>query len=143
MNHYIWVMARVAAIDFGIKRTGMAISDPLAMIANGLDTVQTHELMSKLAELKLEKSFDKLVIGYPKRLDGSDFEIEHNIKLFIDAFTKQFPLVEIARLDERFTSKIAAQTLLNSGVSKSKRNNKETLDKISATLLLQEYLNRG
>ncbi|MEZ4721879.1 MAG: Holliday junction resolvase RuvX [Flavobacteriales bacterium] len=136
-------MARVAAIDFGLKRTGIAISDPLAMIANGLDTVSTQELMVKLKVLHIEKPFDRLVVGYPKRLDGSDFEIERNIKLFIDEFAKQFPSIQIARLDERFTSKIAAQTLSNSGVNKSNRRNKETLDKISATLLLQEYLNRG
>lgn len=124
-----------------MKRTGLAISDPLGMIANGLDTVSTHELMGKLKELKSNQGFDTVVIGHPKRMSGEDSLIEPNIKLFIEALEKIFLRIQIVRFDERFTSKIASQTMLNNGATKSQRKVKGSIDKISATLILQDYLN--
>lgn len=135
-------MPRIAAIDFGMKRTGLAISDPLAMIANGQETVATTELMQSLKKLYVEKPFDTLVVGHPKKLDGTDALIEQNIALFIESFAKSFPTVAVARVDERFTSKIAARTMAALGAKKTDRERKENLDKMSATLLLQEFLDK-
>ncbi len=134
-------MSRTLAIDFGMKRTGLALSDPLGMIANGLNTVSTHELMGKLKQLKSEQGFNTVVLGQPKRMSGEDSLIEPNIKLFIEALEKVFSDLRIVRFDERFTSKIATQTMLTNGSTKSQRREKGNIDKISATIILQDYLN--
>ena len=134
-------MSRTLAIDFGMKRTGLAISDPMGMIANGLDTVLTIELMDRLKTIRSNEGFDTVVIGKPTRMSGEDSLIEPNIKLFIEALGKVFDGLRIERLDERFTSKIAAKTMLNNGSKKSDRRIKGNIDKISATLILQDYLN--
>lgn len=138
---YICRMPRTVAIDFGMKRCGIAISDPLGMIANGLETVETTHVMSKLEHLKSESGFDTLVVGKPKRMNGDDSLVEPNIKLFVEALEKKFQGVIVKRFDERFTSKIAAQTMISAGSTKSQRREKGTIDKISATLILQDYLN--
>jgi putative Holliday junction resolvase len=134
-------MPRTVAIDFGMKRCGIAISDPLGMIANGLETVETTHVMSKLEQLKSESGFDTLVVGKPTRMNGDDSLVEPNIKLFVEALEKKFQGVIVKRFDERFTSKIAAQTMISAGSTKSQRREKGTIDKISATLILQDYLN--
>jgi len=139
--NYIYHMIRIVAIDFGMKRCGISISDPLGMIANGLDTVETSEVMSKLELLKKESGFDTIVVGKPKRMNGDDSLVEPNIKLFVEALEKKFEGINLKRFDERFTSKIAAQTMISAGSTKSQRREKGTIDKISATLILQEYLN--
>jgi putative Holliday junction resolvase len=135
-------MARVLAIDFGLKRTGLAISDPLGMIANGLETVDSKVLLVAMKQIDGNQGFDTIVIGEPRRLNGEHSEIEQNIKILITELSKVFPSKQIERFDERFTSKIALDTLIGSGVSKKERSKKGNIDKISATLILQEYLNQ-
>lgn len=134
-------MGRIIGIDFGLKRTGLAITDPLGMIANGLDTVESRLLMDKLKSIDAETPFETVVIGQPRRMNGVASDIEQNILWFIEALEKELPGKRVARMDERFTSKIASQTMLASGISKKRRGDKALVDKISATLLLQEYLN--
>lgn len=134
-------MPRTVAIDFGMKRCGIAISDPLGMIANGLDTVETTLIMSKLEEIKSQSGFETIVVGKPTRMSGEDSLVEPNIKLFVEALEKKFAGISVKRFDERFTSKIAAQTMISAGSTKSQRREKGTIDKISATLILQDYLN--
>lgn len=134
-------MARVVAIDYGLKRTGLAISDPLRMIANGLDTVDTRVLMDELKRLFASRHFDTIVVGEAKRNDGSASDIEHHISRLIKGLSEAFPDVEIVRMDERFTSKLAIETLIAAGASKKRRRQKGMIDKVSATLILQDYLN--
>lgn len=133
-------MPRIAAIDYGARRTGIAISDPTAMIANGLDTVETSQLLDVLSRLYSTSSYERLVVGKPVRWSGEASEIEGDILVFISKFEKMLPAVPVVRMDERFTSKIASQTMITAGASRKQRRDKGTLDKISATLLLQEYL---
>lgn len=140
---YLCPMPRTLAIDFGMKRTGLAISDPLGIIANGLDTLPTEHLMDGLRKLSLDRPFEVAVVGHPKRMSGEDSDVEQNILLFIESFQKVFPSVKIQRMDERFTSKIAMQTMIAAGSKRSDRKDKGNIDKISATLLLQEYLNKS
>lgn len=136
-------MNRALALDYGSKRTGVAISDPLRMIANGLDTVASSELIPALKRIFEKQAFDTIVIGQPRRMDGSFSDIEMEILPTIERIKAAFPEAEIVRLDERFTSKIAMQTMIAAGSSKTQRREKGNLDKISAALLLQEYLNQG
>lgn len=136
-------MKRALAIDYGSKRTGVAISDPLRMIANGLDTIASVELIPALVRIFTNQAFDTIIIGQPRRMDGSFSDIETEILLTIEQIKVTFPEAEIVRLDERFTSKIAMQTMIAAGSTKSQRKEKGNLDKISAALLLQEYLNQG
>lgn len=134
-------MARVLAIDYGMKRCGLAISDPLGMIANGLDTVEAPHLMKALQSLMDLYGFDTVVIGEPRRLGGEMSELENHIQQAIVRITERFSAVRIARMDERFTSKMAMDALIAAGASKKQRRDKGNVDKISATLILQEYLN--
>jgi putative Holliday junction resolvase len=135
------VVSRTLAIDFGLKRTGLAISDPLDMIANGLDTVETKELLDRLEVIDENTEFQSIVVGEPKRMNGEHSDVERNIQLFIAALKSKFPDKIVHRFDERFTSKMAAQTMIQSGIGRSKRKEKGIVDKISATLILQEFLN--
>lgn len=141
-GHYLCAVPRIASIDYGTKRTGIAISDPTCMIANALETVGTAQLLNVLKNIYDTRGFDKLVVGKPKRLSGEDSGIETEIMAFISKFAQMLPQVEVVRLDERFTSKIAAQTMIAAGASRKQRMDKGNLDKISATLLLQEYLDK-
>jgi len=134
-------MARILSIDYGAKRTGLAISDSLGMIANGLDTVATRDLMKRLEELQKEYGYKSVVIGQPKRMSGAYSNVENDILQFISVLKEKMPGMDIQRFDERFTSKMAMETMLVSGAKKKKRAEKGTLDKISATIILQEYLN--
>lgn len=135
-------MPRIAAIDFGTKRTGVAISDPLCMIANGLETAETKQLLPVLQALYQSHTYETLVIGEPKRMDGSASQVEVGIMEFIEKFRSAMPHVRVDRIDERFTSKIAMQTMVAAGSKRSQRREKGNVDKISATLILQEYLNK-
>ncbi|HAQ72112.1 Holliday junction resolvase RuvX [Salibacteraceae bacterium] len=134
-------MGRVLALDYGGKRCGLAISDPLKMIANGLDTSETHLLLDNLKRIQKEYGFEKLVVGLPKRLSGEMSAIEQKIIPMIEKIKKDFPEVEIVRFDERFTSKMALESMIVAGAKKKQRAEKGNIDKVSATLLLQEYLN--
>ncbi len=134
-------MGRTLAIDYGTKRCGLAISDPLGMIANGLPTAETPSLFSRLDALRSDPGFDAIVIGLPLRHSGEASGIEGEIQEAITKLSTRFPEVVIHRYDERFTSKIAMQTLVTAGATKKQRKEKGNVDKVSATLILQEYLN--
>lgn len=133
-------MSRILAIDYGFKRTGLAITDPLQIIASGLTTVNTPELLSYLTKLIPSEDIQTVVVGLPKQMDGSPSQSFEMIEEFIQKFKTQFPGVQIVRIDERFTSKIASRTLVDSGLKKKKRQEKGLIDEVAATILLQDYL---
>ncbi|PSR08507.1 MAG: Holliday junction resolvase RuvX [Candidatus Arcticimaribacter sp.] len=133
-------MPEIIAIDFGTKRTGIAATDPLQLVASGLTTLPTREVVPFLENYLKTHEVATCVLGQPKRHDGSLSEVETEIKKFIAYLSKKIPSLSIERYDERFTSKMAFQTLLDSGIGKKKRQDKGLLDKISATLILQSYL---
>ena len=123
-------------------RTGLAVTDELQLIASGLRTVATTELMDFLKEYLAANAVETLVIGEPKRMDGSPSEVESEIVKFIGQVNAQFPELPVVRQDERFTSKMAVRSLIDSRVKKKQRQNKALLDEVSATLILQAYLER-
>lgn len=133
-------MSRIMAIDFGMKRTGIAISDEMNLIASGLCTVETSQLMDFLKENLASKNISTLVVGLPTQIDGTPSAIEKNILFFIEDFQQLFPHVKVEREDERYTSKMAAETIYQSGIKKKKRQNKALLDETSATIILQSYM---
>ncbi len=133
-------MPQIIAIDYGSKRTGLATTDDMQIIASPLDTVATKDLISFLKNYTILNKVETFVIGEPKRLHGESSEIEVQIKKFITKIEDTFPLITIHRIDERFTSKIAFNTMIASGISKKKRQDKGIIDKISATIILQDFL---
>jgi putative Holliday junction resolvase len=133
-------MKRILAIDFGMKRTGIAITDENNIIASGLTTVPTREVMTFLIKTVKEKNVGTLVLGEPKRLNMEDSHSSQNVRLFKEALDKQFPELSIVMMDERFTSKMAMHSLIAGGVSKKKRQQKELIDEVSATIILQSYM---
>lgn len=132
-------MARILAIDFGTKRTGIAVTDELQLIASGLTTVNTAELLPFLKAYLSKESVELIILGEPKRLNNVASDVEVSIKKFRENLEK-ITSIPIKRIDERFTSKMAAQTILDSGLKKKQRKNKALLDEISATIILQSYL---
>jgi len=135
-------MGKCLGIDFGLKRTGISISDEFNKIAFPLKTVQSDNLISILQDIIKTESIEKIIIGKPYDLKGNLPVLEENIIGLIKLLKTKFPDILVFRIDERFTSKIAKQTIAISGASKIKRRNKENIDKISATLILQSYLNK-
>lgn len=133
-------MARILAIDYGKKRTGIAVSDPLRIIANGLTTVDTKELFSFLKTYFESETVDTVVVGLPKSLKNQDTDATPLVEKFIEQFVRTFPSMPISTLDERFTSKMAFQTMIDVGLGKKARQNKALVDEISATILLQSYM---
>lgn len=133
-------MGRILAIDYGMKRTGIAVTDTLQIIASGLTTVNTNELIKFLKTYTNSESVELFVIGEPKQMDNTASESEALILPFIVKLRNQFPNIPIKRVDERFTSKMAFQTMIDSGLNKKQRKNKALVDEISATLILQSYL---
>ena len=133
-------MGKALALDFGLKRTGLALSDESRIFAFGHSTVESKDLVSVLKLLIPNEKVSTIVLGKPKRLDNSLFEINQNIDLLMEALKKEFPSCEIVQIDERFTSKIASQVISQSGKSKKERQDKSLIDKVSATLILQSYL---
>lgn len=133
-------MARILAIDYGTKRTGIAVTDELQIIASGLTTVNTNELIDFLKDYIKTEDVELFLVGEPKQMDNSASESEVFIKKFIDLLEKEVPNIPIQRVDERFTSKMAFQTMIDSGLKKKQRQNKALVDEISATLILQSYL---
>lgn len=133
-------MGRILAIDFGKKRTGIAVTDELQIIASGLTTVHTKELISFLKEYTKRENVALFVIGKPKQMDNSDSQSEALILPFLQKIAKEIPTIPIQREDERFTSKIAFQTMIDGGLNKKQRQNKALVDQISATIILQSYL---
>jgi len=133
-------MARILAIDFGEKRTGIAITDELQIIASGLTTVKTKELMTFLKAYVSKENVELFILGEPKQLNNEPSQSEAFIIPFIKKLHKNFPNIPVERVDERFTSKMAFQTMIDAGLSKKQRRNKALVDEISATIILQSYL---
>lgn len=133
-------MGRILALDYGSKRTGVAITDELQMIASGLTTVATGELMDFLTKYFASEKVALVLVGEPKQKDGTHSNIEGEIQKFLKKFSRAFPKMEVVRVDERYTSKMAFQTMIDSGLKKKQRQNKALVDEISATIILQEYL---
>ena len=136
-------MSRILCIDYGKKRTGIAVTDPLQIIATGLITVDSHELISFLKKYFKEEEVELIVIGEPKNLDDSDTHATPLVKEIIKRLEKEFPKIQIKTVDERFTSKMAKQAMLEMGMKKKDRRNKRTIDEIAATIMLQEYMASG
>jgi|TARA_B110000971_G_scaffold218466_1_gene257323 putative Holliday junction resolvase len=133
-------LGRVLAIDFGKKRTGIAVTDELQIIASGLTTVNTADLLSFLKEYTTKEKVALFIMGQPKQMDNSDSESEALILPFLKKIETLFPQIPMKRIDERFTSKMAFQTMIDSGMKKKQRRNKAMVDEISATIILQSYL---
>lgn len=133
-------MSRILAIDYGLRRTGIAVTDELQMIASGLTTVATKDIITFLKDYTNRERVELFLIGEPKQMDNTPSESETLIIPFIKKLKNSFPKIPIKRVDERFTSKMAFQTMIDSGLKKSQRKNKELVDEISATLILQSYL---
>jgi len=133
-------MARILAIDYGQKRTGIAVTDELQIIASGLTTVDTKELMVFLKNYTVHEPVELFLVGEPKQKDGNASESETLIKPFLIKLKEEFPEIEIKRMDERFTSKMAIRTMIDGGLKKKQRQNKALVDEISATIILQDYL---
>jgi|TARA_B100000767_G_scaffold105056_2_gene100828 putative holliday junction resolvase len=133
-------MARILAIDYGVKRTGIAVTDELQIIASGLITVKTGELIKFLIDYTNKEQVELFIVGLPKQMNNSDSESEKHILSFLKQLKKSLPKIPIKRIDERFTSKIAFQTMIDSGLKKKQRRNKGLVDEISATIILQSYL---
>tara|TARA_B100000214_G_scaffold230254_1_gene167835 strand:- start:412 stop:825 length:414 start_codon:yes stop_codon:yes gene_type:complete len=133
-------VSKAVGIDYGTKRTGVAITDSLKIIASGLTTIETKKLLFFISELTQKEDIDFFVIGYPVNLQNKKNDIIKDIDIIIDKLKTKYPSVPIHKIDERYTSKIAKNTLINSGTKKMKRRNKKIIDQISATIILQDYL---
>ncbi len=136
-------MGRIVALDFGKVRTGIAITDELKLIASGLTTVATKELIPFLKNYIDKENVDKIVVGEPKQMNNEPSASEALIVPFLAKLAASFPAIPVERQDERFTSKMAFQTMIDSGLKKKQRQNKALVDEISATIILQAYLNRN
>ena len=136
-------MARILSIDFGYKRTGLAVSDPLQIIASGLATVESKQLIPYLKDYFQKESVELIIIGEPKNLDDSDTHATPLVEAFIKELQKNFPQIPVKKVDERFTSKMAKDAMLDMGLKKMQRRNKALVDEIAATILLQEYMRAG
>lgn len=133
-------MARIIAIDYGLKRTGLAVTDPLKIIATGLTTVESKNLIPFLKEYFGREPVEMMIIGVPKNLDDTDTHATPLVKKIIIELQKNFPLIPIQKVDERFTSKMASRAMIEMGMKKKQRQNKALIDEIAATIMLQEYL---
>ena len=135
-------MSKILALDFGLKRTGMAISDDSKIFAFGLETVDSKSLMVYLKQLFTKEKIEIIVLGLPKRLNNEKAHITDNVLLLKDALIKEFPEKRIELVDERFTSKMASRSIFEAGATKKQRQDKELVDKVSATIILQSYLDQ-
>jgi putative Holliday junction resolvase len=133
-------MARILAIDYGTKRVGLAVTDPLKIIASALNTVHAKDVVVYLKSYTTKEEVERFVVGLPKRLDGSDSQSAVHVENFVNLLRKNFPNIPIERVDERYTSKIATRSLLEMGLKKKDRANKGNVDQVSAVLILQTYL---
>lgn len=133
-------MSRIVAIDYGRKRTGIAVSDTMQIIANGLTTVATHQLLDFLLNYVKQEPVERIIIGHPKQMNNEDSENMKNIEPFVRALKKRLPDMPVEFVDERFTSVLAHRTMLEAGLKKKDRQNKALVDEISATIILQTYL---
>ena len=135
-------MGRILALDYGKVRTGIAVTDTMKMIASGLTTVNTPDLFDFLSKYLKEEKIETLVVGEPRQMQDKPSESEPLIAKFLTEFNKRYPEIKVERQDERFTSKLAVQSMIEGGMKKKKRRDKALVDEISATLILQAYLER-
>ena len=133
-------MSRILAIDYGRKRTGIAVTDPMQIIASGLTTVPTHQLMDFLMKYVQQEKVERIIIGHPKQMNNEVSENMKNIVPFMNRLKKQLPDIPVELVDERFTSVLAHQAMLTGGLKKKDRQNKALVDEISATIILQSYM---
>jgi putative Holliday junction resolvase len=133
-------MSRILAIDYGLKRTGLAVTDPLKIIATGLTTVESKQLIAFLKDYFSKEEVELMIIGEPKNLDDSDTHATQLVRNIIKELQKNFPAIPVKTVDERFTSKMASRAMIEMGLKKNKDRNKALVDEIAATIMLQEYL---
>lgn len=133
-------MPRILSIDYGLKRTGIAVTDPLKIIATGLTTIASPDLIRFLKDYFLREAVELIIIGEPKNWDDSDTHATPLVKNIIKKLRKEFPAMPIKTVDERYTSKMASQAMIDMGMKKMQRRNKALVDEIAATIMLQEYL---
>lgn len=133
-------MSRILAIDYGLKRTGIAVTDPLQIIATGLTTVESKQLIPFLKDYFSKEEVELVIIGEPKNMDDTDTHATPLVEKFILELKKNFPAMPVRKVDERFTSKMAKDAMLEMGMKKMQRRNKALVDEIAATIILQEYL---
>ena len=133
-------MGKALGIDYGTKRTGIAITDAMQIIASGLTTVDTHSLDTFIANIILKENIECFVVGDPKNLDGTNTDSTAYVNSFVKRLQELYPTIPVHQIDERFTSKIAKKSILASGIKKKGRQNKALVDEVSATLILQYYL---
>jgi putative Holliday junction resolvase len=133
-------MPRILAIDYGLKRTGIAVTDPLKIIATGLTTIESKQLLQFLKDYFSKEEVELIIIGEPKNLDDSDTHATHYVNDIVNKIEKAFPTHPIKKVDERFTSKMASRAMIEMGLKKKQRRNKALVDEIAATIMLQEYL---
>lgn len=133
-------MGRILAFDYGKKKTGIAVTDPLKIIANGLDTIPTGQIYDFLSEYLKKEEVEAFVVGYATRDSGEESESMKQINPFVRSLKNKYPHIPVFWVDESYTSKMAFQTMIDAGLSKKKRKNKQLVDKISATIILQTYL---
>src|SRR5579872_6112371 len=135
-------MARIMAIDYGLKRTGIAVTDPLQIIATGLRTVESPQLIAFLKEYMRSEAVELILVGEPKNWDDSDTHATPLVRQLVERLRKEFPAMPLKLVDERYTSKMASRAMIEMGMKKKQRRNKALVDEIAATILLQEYLGR-
>lgn len=133
-------MSRILAIDYGKKRTGIAVTDPMQIIASGLTTVATTELMDFLLKYTSQEKVERIIVGHPKQMNNEDSENMKRIVPFVNRLKKKLPDIPVEWVDERFTSVLAHQAMIDGGLKKTARQNKALVDEISATIILQSYL---
>lgn len=136
-------MARIMAIDYGLKRTGLAVTDPLQIIATGLTTIESSRLVPFLKDYFKKEPVELMLVGEPKNLDDSDTHATPLVRAIVERLRKEFPVIPLKLVDERFTSKMASRAMIEMGMKKKQRQNKALVDEIAATILLQEYLERS
>jgi len=136
-------MSRILCIDYGAKRTGLAVTDPLKIIARGLIALDTKDLFPFLNKYLKEEEIELILIGEPKNLDNTDTHATPLVNQFIKKLQKEFPSIPVERVDERYTSKMAVQAMLQMGMKKKDRRDKKNTDEIAATIMLQEYLSQN
>jgi len=133
-------MPRILAIDYGLKRTGLAVTDPLKIIASALTTVETPQLFNYLKDYFKREEVELILIGEPKNLDDTDTHATPLVKKAIERLKKEFPAIPVKTVDERFTSKMASRAMIDMGMKKKQRQEKGMVDQIAATMMLQEYM---
>jgi putative holliday junction resolvase len=133
-------MGRILSIDYGLKRTGIAVTDPLQIIASGLTTIPSQSLLSFLKEYMSRENVELIIMGEPKNLDDSDTHATPLVRGIVRKINKEFPSLPVKLVDERYTSKMASQAMIDMGMKKMQRRNKALVDEIAATIMLQEYL---